>query len=293
MAAVDTAPERRRGAGLPDPFLLYGGAVVAVMVALAVLGGALLPEVARPSAAGVTLPAADHWLGTDSDGRDLLTLIVRGQTRYLALGLAATTVALGLGVPLGLLSGLVVGPVDASIRYACMVLASFPRIAFLLLVATAVDTTLRTAVLALGATFVPPIVGEVRQQIVAMRQAEFLTAARAHGIDWGRLVAYQILWVGLRTRIIRQAAFVFAYVLLIDAALSYVGSLTGYVRIGEPTPGAAHTLGQAMAAARDIVDTSLEAPETWWPLSVLAAYMTLLVTGLTALGEGLVRRSER
>lgn len=293
MAAHDTAPERRgRGPGV-DPFLLYGGVVVALMAALAVLGGALLPEVSRPTSLGLTLPGADHWLGTDADGRDLLTLIVRGQGRYFALGLAATAVALGLGVPLGLLSGLVVGPVDATIRYVCVVLASFPRVAFLLLVATAVDTSLRTAVLALGATFVPPIVGEVRQQIVAMRQAEFLSAARAHGIDWGRLVAYQILWVGLRARLIRQAAFVFAYVLLIDAALSYVGSLTGYVRIGEPTPGAAHTVGQALAAARDIVDTTLEAPETWWPLSALAGYMTLLVTGLAALGEGLVRRSEK
>ncbi len=293
MAAHDTAPEPRgRGLGA-DPYLLYGGVVVALMATLAVLGGALLPEVSRPSNLGLTLPGADHWLGTDADGRDLLTLIVRGQGRYFALGLAATAVALGLGVPLGLLSGLVAGPVDATIRYVCVVLASFPRVAFLLLVATAVDTSLRTAVLALGATFVPPIVGEVRQQIVAMRQAEFLSAARAHGIDWGRLVAYQILWVGLRARLIRQAAFVFAYVLLIDAALSYVGSLTGYVRIGEPTPGAAHTVGQALAAARDIVDTTLEAPETWWPLSALAGYMTLLVTGLAALGEGLVRRSEK
>lgn len=287
------APDHRgRGLGA-DPFLLYGGVVVALMATLAVLGGALLPEVSRPSNLGLTLPGAEHWLGTDADGRDLLTLIVRGQGRYFALGLAATAVALGLGVPLGLLSGLVAGPVDATIRYVCVVLASFPRVAFLLLVATAVDTSLRTAVLALGATFVPPIVGEVRQQIVAMRQAEFLSAARAHGIDWGRLVAYQILWVGLRARLIRQAAFVFAYVLLIDAALSYVGSLTGYVRIGEPTPGAAHTVGQALAAARDIVDTTLEAPETWWPLSALAGYMTLLVTGLTSLGEGLVRRSEK
>jgi peptide/nickel transport system permease protein len=293
VAAHDTAPEPRgRGLGA-DPYLLYGGVVVALMATLAVLGGALLPEVSRPSNLGLTLPGADHWLGTDADGRDLLTLIVRGQGRYFALGLAATAVALGLGVPLGLLSGLVAGPVDATIRYVCVVLASFPRVAFLLLVATAVDTSLRTAVLALGATFVPPIVGEVRQQIVAMRQAEFLSAARAHGIDWGRLVAYQILWVGLRARLIRQAAFVFAYVLLIDAALSYVGSLTGYVRIGEPTPGAAHTVGQALAAARDIVDTTLEAPETWWPLSALAGYMTLLVTGLAALGEGLVRRSEK
>lgn len=288
MPAPETRPRRR---ARPNASLLYGGAVVALMAALALFGGWLLPDVARPSDAGVTWPAAAHWLGTDADGRDLLTLIVRGQTRYLVLGLAATAVALGLGVPLGLLSGLVVGPVDAGIRYACVVLASFPRVAFLLLVATAVDTSMRTAVLALGATFVPPIVGEIRQQIVAMRQAEFLSAARAHGIDWGRLVLYQILWVGLRARLIRQAAFVFAYVVLIDAALSYVGSLTGYVRIGEPTPGAAHTLGQAMAAARDIVDTTLEDPATWWPLAALAGYMTLLVTGLTALGEGLVRRA--
>ncbi len=275
-----------------DPWYLYGWLVLGTIAALVVAEVFFLPARTPVGPDVLALPSRAHLLGTDADGRDLLTLIAHGQPQYLVLGSTAALLAVGVGTALGLVAGLTRPAADAAVRYACDVLASFPRIAFLLLVATAVDTSLRTATLALGLSFVPAVTGEVRQQLVALRQAEFLAAARAHGIDWFRLVTYQILWVHLRPRLIRQAAFVFAYVVLIDAALSYIGSLTGYVRIGEPPPGGHHTLGQVMATARDIVDTSLEDLRTWWPLTVLAGYMTLLVTGLLAFGESLVRRAE-
>lgn len=275
-----------------DPFYVYGWLVLGTIVALLLAEIVALPAKTPAGPDALALPSASHLLGTDADGRDLLTLIAHGQPQYLILGATAALLAVGLGTALGLLAGLTRPSVDAAIRYGCDVLASFPRIAFLLLVATAVDTSLRTATLALAVSFVPAVTGEVRQQLVALRQAEFLAAARAHGIDWFRLVTYQIIWVHLRPRLIRQAAFVFAYVVLIDAALSYIGSLTGYVRIGEPPPGGHHTLGQVMATARDVVDTGLDDLRTWWPLTVLAGYMTMLVTGLLAFGESLVRRAE-
>lgn len=281
-------------AGGPAPNLYHaiGALIIGGSVGLCLVGYWVLPPGAPRGPDAGALPSALWPLGTDGEGRDLLAVLAHAQPPYFLLGLKGCLVGVGLGTVLGLAAGILRGRTDTLVRYVCVVVGSFPRLALLLLVATAFGTSMSTAVFALGVSFVPVTMSEVRQKVVDLAQEEFLAASRAHGIGWGRLVLYHVVWVHLRPFLVRQAAFVFAYVILVEAALSYIGSLNGYVHIGQPAPGSVPTLGQALAHARTLIDPSLEDLRSWWPLTVVAGHILVLVSGLTAFGEGLVRRAE-
>lgn len=238
----------------------------------------------------VGLPSLAHPLGTDPAGRDLLAALALAQSGFVPMALCAWLVCLGLGALLGISAAVAPTIIGRLINWSCVTLASFPRLPFILLVATIFDASLTTAALALGVTFLPDVVGEVQIRVTALRRSAFFIAGRAHGIGWPRLIGHHILRLHLAPVLARHAAHVFAFVVIMEASLSYLARLGRYPIIGED--GNRLRFGALLVDAKSHLDPTLTDLGTWWPLLVEAGFLALLLSCALVLADRLGRRVE-
>lgn len=278
-------PSRRADAASARGFAAYGALVVGGTGMLAILA-AVWDLGSGPSFQPLLGPTMAHPLGTDGQGRDLLAWLGRGQLAFYPLALKACVIGIGGGVTLGILAGTLGGVTDKVIRYLTVVLAAFPRLPLLLLVATAFGPRFSVAVVALGLSFIPNVMSEVRQKVEALQRAEFIRAARIQGVSRWRVIWWHMGYLHLLPSVARQAVFLFVYVILIEAAVSFIGTLNGYMQI----VGSEYTsIGRLLADSQNLL---LDRPDTamnWWPLAVTSAFLVMLISGWTAFGEALGR----
>lgn len=166
-------------------------------------------------------PTAAHWLGTDELGRDLLSRIAFGG-RY-SLTIAALT-AVG-SIIFGTLFGLVAGffrQLDASIMRVVDAMMSFPDILLAIALVAILGPSMLNVVLALVLVYTPRVARVVRASTLVVRELLFVEAARAVGVSTGRILWRHIL-PNLMSPILVQASFIFAYAILAEAALSFLG----------------------------------------------------------------------
>lgn len=296
LSPVSTAPHPPRPAP-PRPRRAF-----ALGPALAALGPGLtiglycalpfMPSVESwlSSAGDVSLWTLDHPLGTDPRGRDLLTGIAHAQSVFVPFTVRAWLVALGIGGLIGFAAGW--GPrwLGASIERLYVTVAAFPRLPFVLLIATAFDPSLSTAAIAVGAVFVPDVAGEVRARVAALRASAFVTASRAHGIGWTRVLGHHVGWLHLAPVLARHAAHIFAYVVIVEASLSYLARLGRYPIVGET--GDRIRFGQLLVDAKSHLDPTLADLSTWWPLLVEAGFLAVVVGAALRLGDHVGRTLE-
>jgi peptide/nickel transport system permease protein len=249
------------------------GGILTLLVALT---GLALPWVvgADPTALDVlgilTPPSRAHWFGTDDFGRDLLSRVVHGIRLSLLVGFSVLVVT---GV-LGALSGLVAGyfpRADAVIMRVMDALMAFPAILLALAVMAIAGPATLNVVAALGVAYSPRMARLARASVLSVRSREFVDAARALGAPPLRVLRLHVTPNAVAPVIV-QGTFTFAYAILGEAALSFVG--LGAV---PPTP----SLGNILADARVFLR---EAP---WMILCPAATLTLLILGLNLLGDGI------
>lgn len=176
--------------------LLAGLGLLALVVLVAAIGPWLVPtELAEIGATRPRrMPSAEHWLGTDTQGRDILATLVRATPQTLRIGLFAGLIGLGVGVLLGLVAGYFGGIVDSVIRLATDVVMAIPGIAVLVLVATNVRT-MTVALMALivaGLSWMYPA-RAIRAQTLSMRERAYVDIAQLNGIGGLRLVVVELL----------------------------------------------------------------------------------------------------
>ncbi|MFK0345590.1 ABC transporter permease [Pseudomonas asiatica] len=221
-------------------------------------------------------PSPAFWLGSDENGRDVLSRLIHGARPSLFIGLAATLVGLGLGTLLGLLAGLAPAWLDNLLMRAVDVLLAFPDLLLALVIITLFGQGTSNLILAVGIASVPRYARLVRAQTLTIRRAGFVEAA----VTLGRRPLAVVFWHVLPNAV--QPVLILACIglggaITAAAALSFLG-------FGAPPP--VPEWGAMMAVARNFM---ANAP---WLMAWPALAITLTVISITVIGRDWLRRSE-
>jgi peptide/nickel transport system permease protein len=216
-------------------------------------------------------PGSQHWLGTDGAGRDILTRVVFGGRVALEAGLIIIAVAIGVGVPLGLIAGYLGGWIDTLIMRVTDVFLSIPGLALALIVAASVTPSLATSSLAISFVWWPWYVRLVRGEVLSLREEQFVEAARAVGASKMR-VAFREILPNLIPVIAVKGSLDMGYAILWGVALNFLG-----LGVQEPTPDWGHMLAEGRVLL----------PQAWWVSTFPGIAILLTVLGFNLLGDGL------
>jgi peptide/nickel transport system permease protein len=167
-------------------------------------------------------PGAQYFFGTDDLGRDLFSRIVYGARTTIQTGVVVILIAASLGTLLGLTSGYFGGSVDALIMRVVDVGLAFPYILLALAIVAALGPSLQNALIAIGLAYVPGWARFVRGSVLAVKENEYITAARALGATNAQIIRRHVL-VNVLPPIIVIASLDFPAAVLSTAALSYIG----------------------------------------------------------------------
>jgi ABC-type dipeptide/oligopeptide/nickel transport system permease subunit len=181
-------------------------------------------------------PSLGHWLGTDHLGRDVAWRMVTASEAFVGPGLLACLLALLLGVSGGAMAGWLGRPVQSGVRYLFTVVEAVPRFILVLLACAIYGSEVWIIALVAGLAYAPTLGEAVFTRIESFRQAEFVLAARAHGVHPLRILGYHLLWVNCGRLVARHALQLFAYFLLLETTLSYIGGLDGAGSFGVAQP---------------------------------------------------------
>lgn len=223
-----------------------GAALVAIVVAAAILAPWIAPFdplIGDLKDAYLTPPGGKYLLGTDSQGRDVLSRVLYGARISLAVGIISQAVSVTFGVTLGLISGYYGRWVDAFIMRLADVTLAFPTLLLLIAVAAAVQPSLLVVFLIIGAVGWAGMARLVRGQVLILRNAEYVTAARALGARNRRILLRHLL-PNVRAQVIVAATLGMAGAIMAEAALSFIG-----LGAQPPTP----SWGAMVADGRDLL----------------------------------------
>lgn len=257
-----------------DRLFQLGFGLVALVLLAAIFAPILAPYdplVGNLKDAYLTPPGTHHLLGTDSQGRDVLSRVVYGARISLAVGVVSQSVAVLLGVTLGLLSGYYGRWVDAVIMRLADVTLAFPTLLLLIAVAAAVRPSLLVVFVIIGAVGWAGMARLVRSQVLVLRNAEFVSASRALGAR-DRSILWHHLLPNVRAQIIVTATLGMAGAVMAEAALSFIG-----LGAQPPTP----SWGAMVAEGRDLLRV---AP---WVSFAPGIAIGLAVLGFNLMGDGL------
>jgi peptide/nickel transport system permease protein len=167
-------------------------------------------------------PSADHWLGTDELGRDVLSRLLFGARVSLLASFIATAVGLVIGVPIGLLAGYAGGWTDNVLMRIVDTLLAFPGIVLAIAVIAALGPGLVNAMIAVGILFSPSFARLIRGQVLTVKGRLYVDAARTFGSPPWRTIVRHVVPNSIQPVVV-QAAFFMAVALLAEAALSFLG----------------------------------------------------------------------
>jgi peptide/nickel transport system permease protein len=217
-------------------FLRHRMAAAGMVVFLAICASAVIaPAVTQDPNALAALdrkqgPSTDHWFGTDEAGRDIFARTLHGGRVSLSVGLAATGIALLIGTIVGALSGYFGGWLDSGLMRLTDAFLCFPQLFVLIVFGTLIRTTELRALqgsilpiaLIIGVLSWMGLARIVRATFLALREKEFVEAARASGAGNARIILRHVL-PGAVGPIVVQATLLIAATILAESGLSYLG----------------------------------------------------------------------
>jgi len=279
MEAPPRAAEGRAWAALRarwrrDPFFRLGVGLVTLLLLAAALAPWLAPyDPLRGDLQGAYLvhPGRRFLLGTDTQGRDVLSRVLYGARLSLAVGVISQSVAVTIGVLLGLVAGFYGRWVDALVMRLADITLAFPTLLLLIAVAAAIKPSLPLVFVVIGAVGWAGMARIVRSQVLVLKRAEYVLAAQALGArDWRVLLRH--LLPNVRAQVIIAATLGIAGAIMAEAALSFVG-----LGAQPPTP----SWGAMVADGRDLLRV---AP---WVSFAPGIAIGLAVLGFNLVGDGL------
>ena len=225
MSAQAESPARRA----LRRFLRHRLAVFGLVVVVGFIAAALLAPWISPAdplqtswSAIRKAPSAAHWFGTDENGRDVLSRVLWGARASMAAGVLSVTVALLIGVPIGLLAGLAGGWVDTLISRIADAMLSVPFLILAIALAAFLGPALENAMLAIAITASPVFVRLARGMTLEVKATDWVEAARALGNPPWRLGLLHVL-PNIVPPLLVQATLSIAEAIIAEASLSFLG----------------------------------------------------------------------
>ena len=221
-------------------------------------------------------PSAENPLGTEQYGRSVWLLLVHGARSAIAVGLAATGIALVIGCLIGLVAGYAGGWVDVVIGRLLDVLMSIPGVLLALLVTAAAGSSLGALVVSVGVAFVAGFARVMRGQVLATKERVYIDAARSVGLSGPRILFRHVLpnafapILGLATVAVGEA-------ILVASALSFLGLGP---RLDVPD------WGQLLASGQPFL------VQAWWVSTFAGVVISVTVVAVSLLGDWLRDRVE-
>jgi peptide/nickel transport system permease protein len=266
-----TARALRRVAA--NPTALAGAAILAVAAALALLAPALFPGdpmamVGRP----LLWPFADARfpLGTDSMGRDVLAGVAHGARVSLLVGVAATVIGFVVGVLVGAVGGYFGGWIDDALVRLTEIVQTMPSFVLLIVLVAILRPSAETTILGIAVVSWPAVARLTRAEFRAIREKDFVAAARGLGYGHGRIIFREILPNAAPALIVTTSIMV-ATAILMESALSFLG-------LGDPN---VVSWGSMIGAGRELIRTA------WYLTALPGLAIVLTVLALNLIGDGL------
>ncbi|HEX3350901.1 MAG TPA: ABC transporter permease [Acetobacteraceae bacterium] len=252
--------------------VLIGAVLIAAIAMLALLA----PEIAPYSPTRLSIanrlhpPSARWWFGTDDFGRDVFSRVLYGGRLSLLVGASVVAVSTIAGTVLGLAAGYF-RRLDAPIGRLLDAMMAFPDILLAISLVAALGASVANVIVALSVVYTPRLARIVRAATLVIRELTYVEAARATGLTTVGIIARHVLR-GLVSPVLVQGSFVFAYAMLTEAGLSFLG-----VGVSPETP----TWGTMIAAGKGYLD---QAP---WIMLFPGVTIVVAVLSLQLIGDGL------
>jgi peptide/nickel transport system permease protein len=249
----------------------FGAVVLVVLILLAVLAPVVAPyDPLKQDISGLLAPPGPHHLlGTDNDGRDVLSRVIWGTRVSLVAGVVSVAIALLAGCLIGLAAGYWGGRVDGALMRFIDAVLSFPALVLALALGAVLGAGLGGVLVALGVVYTPTFARLMRGQVLTIRTREYVQAARVlGGADWWILLRH--ILPNAATPIVVQASLSIGFAILAEASLSFLG-----LGVQPPEP----SWGSMINTGRGYLQ---QAP---WTVFGPGAALFITVLGLNFLGD--------
>ncbi|HEV2607268.1 MAG TPA: ABC transporter permease [Xanthomonadaceae bacterium] len=273
----------------PSPFTYFASATlkafntnktswIGLVVFLIVVVAAILAPVIAPFdpndqniLAKLRAPTLEHWLGTDSFGRDTLSRLIYGARISLIIGVVSTLAAMVIGTAIGMLAGWHGGRLDTVTMQAMDVLLAFPSLILGLILVAMLGPSMVNIIIAIALTSIPPFARIARAPTIAVKEREFVDAGRALGYSDTRILIVHIL-PNIFPEILVMGSLWLANAIRTEASLAFVG-------LGVKPPTATWG-GMIREGFENILDS-------YWLALVPGVAILIVIFALNLLGDGL------
>lgn len=252
-----------------------GLVIIAVFTLMAVLSPVFLPynpQVDSDLLARLKAPSWAHPFGTDALGRDILMRILHGARVSLGLGVGSVILAAVIGSVLGLLAGYAGSRVDLCLMFCMDILLAFPATLLAIAIVAMIGPGLRNSLIAISVVSIPFYARITRGEVLALKEREFVTAARGLGGSARRIVLWHIFPNTLPPLSV-QTSLAIAFAILEAAALGFLG-----LGAQPPTP----EWGAMLADSYKFFTSG-----AWWAFFFPGAAIMLSVLGFNLVGDAL------
>lgn len=256
-----------------NPTFLAGTVLVGLFLTIATIGPYIAPYDPTQFDFNARLlpPSSSHFFGTDEYGRDVFSRVITGARISFLLSLYSTVFSISLGTVLGLVAGYYGGWIDETVMRLMDALLSIPSLLLGLIIVAGLGTGLTNVMLAVGLVYSPRVARVVRGQVLAVKEEEFVLAAKSQGESGVYIMLREIL-PNVVGPLSVEGSIRMGFAILLQTSLSYLG-----MGFSPPTPD----WGLMISEARYHI---YDAP---WVIGFPAVAISLTILGFNLFGDGL------